>query len=255
MSDYKSVLYMRDILEDHGVTTGDGDSYKAYKKRQEGHYFSFREHVEAMILSLLSANRPWKQVCENKENLKVLFHDYDPYYICNTDPSVFIDGIKSLGCGNKALVRQMNDLKYNIELFERINSIIGDIDHLAANNDPYEVACILSDGVYKVKGFAMALALQYLRNVGVDTFKPDVHIRRILARLGFIPWEDCPVKQIDNAMKHLSEMLGLPITLVNEIIWCYGATGYGEVCAKEPKCYMCTIPGCPYRKCNFVPNN
>ncbi len=252
MADFNAIVTMSNTLKDMGIKFGEDDSYGLLNERKNGHHFSFEEHVEAMVLSLLSANRPWAQIAVNKENLRIIFHGYNPTYICETDPQVFIDAIKRIGCGNRAIVRQMQSLAYNVELFQRINEIIGDIDNLAANNDPYKVACILSDGYYKVKGFAMALALQYLRNVGVDTFKPDVHIRRILVRLGFTPWEDCTVREISDVMNKLSRQLSMPVTYVNEVIWCYGATGYGEICAKEPKCRMCKVEECPYRKSKYV---
>jgi hypothetical protein len=201
-----------------------------------------------MILSLLSANRPWKQIEENIDNLRELFHGYNAEYLTSVEPSVLIEEVTKLGCGNKAIVRQMEGVSYNVRLMQRIVSIIGDLEKLVVNNSPYDVSTVLSSGAYKLQGFAQTLALQYLRNVGIDTCKPDVHIRRILARLRLTPYEDCPICDVMKAMSQLGSELGMPITLVNEIIWSYGATGFGEVCGKTPKCYKCNILECPSRR-------
>lgn len=243
----EDILLMQDVLNNAGLNPSTGHSYKMYALRKDGHTFTFNEHVEAMVLSLLSANRPWKQIEENIDNLRKFFHDYDAEYLATADPVTLTIGVRELGCGNKAIARQMEGLSHNVRLMQRIENIIGNIDNLAANNDPYDVSMVLSSGVYKLQGFAQTLALQYLRNVGIDTCKPDVHIRRILARLGLIPYEDCPVRDVVDAMSKLGSELDMPITLVNEIIWFYGATGFGEVCGKTPKCILCNIVGCPSR--------
>ena len=60
-----------------------------YLLRQSGHVFTFEEHIKAMLLSLLSANRPWKQIEENIDNLDKVFHEYNPEYLLNESPKVW----------------------------------------------------------------------------------------------------------------------------------------------------------------------
>lgn len=248
MVESKDILSMNKVLSEKGIPTGNGYSYAMYLLRQSGHVFTFEEHIKAMLLSLLSANRPWKQIEENIDNLDKVFHQYNPEYLIDENPKVLMDEVCKIGCGNRAIMRQMEGVSYNVRLMQSIVDVIGDLEKLVVNNEPYDVSAILSSGHYKLAGFAQTLALQYLRNVGIDTCKPDVHIRRILARLRLIPYEDCPVIDVVNTMSRLSRELGIPITLVNEIIWTYGATGFGEICAKVPKCYVCQITECPWRK-------
>ena len=56
---------MGSTLKKYKIDPTDSYAYKMYELRQAKHHFSFNEHVEAMVLSLLSANRPWKQIVEN----------------------------------------------------------------------------------------------------------------------------------------------------------------------------------------------
>ena len=247
MSKGDYILSMDTTLVSLGVNANEGHSVKSYIDRVGGKVFTLEEHIEAMMLSLLSANRPWKQIWDNKDKLKEVFHNYDITYLQETSPKVLMDSVCSIGCGNRAIMRQMQGVSGNVNILLRINDIVG-LENLVTRNSPYDVSNLLSSGYYKLNGFAQTLALQYLRNVGIDTCKPDVHIRRILARIGIIPYEDCPVSTVLFAMEQLSEDLGRPITLINEIVWAYGATGYGEVCTKVPRCYECNIKECSYRR-------
>ena len=55
--------------------------------------------------------------------------------------------------------------------------------------DPFEIAKLISTpSPYKLRYVGPALALEYLRNVGIRAGKPDVHVLRILGgeRLGYI---------------------------------------------------------------------
>lgn len=247
MFEPKEILDMRDWLYQRGIKPETGYSYTQYMKREEGVTFNLRDHIKAMILSLLSANRPWKQIEENISKLDEVFNQYDVEYLISEEPKVLMDKVCALGCGNKAIMKQMQGLSGNVSLLESIDNLVG-LERLVVNNEPYDVSLVLSSGYYKLNGFAQTLALQYLRNVGIDTCKPDVHIRRILDRLGVTPYEDCPVGNVLSSMKKLSFELNMSITLINEIIWMYGATGYGEVCTKSPKCNLCVCTTCHTRR-------
>jgi endonuclease III len=246
MTKNNDILVMEDTLRSIGINVEEGYSYKMYSLRKGGYKFTFEDHVEAMVLSLLSANRPWKQIEDNISNISRIFKQYDVDYIMSKNPVEFANEIRSIGCGNRAIVRQMSGLADNIKTLQRIDEVLGDVDKLT-NVKPYKMSELLSDGYYKIHGFAQTLALQYLRNVGVDTCKPDVHIRRILYRLGYTGYEDVSIWKIMSVMEKLSTDLEMPITLINEIIWHYGATGYGEICSKIPKCEICKTEHCKYR--------
>lgn len=246
LSSSKDILLMESTLKKYKIDPTDSYAYKMYELRQAKHHFSFNEHVEAMVLSLLSANRPWKQIVENLDNLREIFCNWDAELIKHKNPAALEFEIGSIGCGNRAINRQMQGLTANIELLQRLQERVEDLEYLVAE-DPYEVSDLLSSYPWKLNGFAQTLALQYLRNVGVDTCKPDVHIRRILARIGFTSYEECSISEIMSVMKQLSAELGLPVTLINEIVWYYGASGYVEMCTKSPKCSICQIMDCRYR--------
>ena len=56
LSSSKDILLMGSTLKKYKIDPTDSYAYKMYELRQAKHHFSFNEHVEAMVLSLLSAN-------------------------------------------------------------------------------------------------------------------------------------------------------------------------------------------------------
>ncbi len=88
-----------------------------------------------------------------------------------------------------------------------------------------------------------ALIWEYLRNVGVDGAKPDVHMKRILGhnRLGFSRYEEATNEEVINAMKQLSDETGLWMAQLDYMFWCFCATGKGEICTANPSCNRCVL--------------
>lgn len=100
-----------------------------------------------------------------------------------------------------------------------------------------------------MKQVGYALAFEYLRNVGIDAAKPDTHIIRILSkeRLGYsdgIPTNE----QAIEIMESISKETGLSISYLDALLWNFCATGFGNICTKEPKCNLCILN--PY--CNSI---
>ena len=96
---------------------------------------------------------------------------------------------------------------------------------------------------YKIKKMGEALACEYLRNVGVDCFKPDVHLKRILGneRLCMIDKVDPSFSELYSAMDVLKKETGLWMAQIDYIIWAFCADGFGEICTANPKCSKCVL--------------
>jgi len=113
------------------------------------------------------------------------------------------------------------------------------------------IAHVLSDPAskYKVIQLGPALALEYLRNVGLDAVKPDLHVLRIAGpdRIALIDDISNPKDVARNLMK-LAKDSKYTAVQVDLALWLLGARGYGEICAAKPKCYLCGVFICT-RKC------
>ncbi|MDD3224501.1 MAG: hypothetical protein PHX70_07335 [Clostridium sp.] len=132
---------------------------------------------------MFSNQRPWGPIAENIQKIDNIFFCYDKNKILSTDKKFFIEKLTEIKCGNRAIVKQMNSLNYNIEIFEKIENQYGSIDIFITSDDPSNIAKKLGNlGEYKLKQIGYTLALEYLRNVGISAIKPDIHIRRILSK-------------------------------------------------------------------------
>ncbi len=141
----------------------------ASEKRLHGQEFTLRDHIRGMVLAMLSNQRPWQPIGMNLDYIDGLFHQYDPEYIITTDPEIFRAGIQEYALGNRNIAAQMRSLSENVQTMHRIIGNYGSMDAFVTHVAPFEVARIISDPAsgYKLNRIGIALALEYLRNVGI----------------------------------------------------------------------------------------
>ncbi len=77
--------------------------------RAEGKKFSIQEHVEGMILVLISGQNKWYKVERQLENIKKLFFEYEPYEILKRDGYYFFTGLRELGANGRFAERQISE--------------------------------------------------------------------------------------------------------------------------------------------------
>ncbi|MTI70051.1 MAG: hypothetical protein FH751_07350 [Firmicutes bacterium] len=211
--------------------------------RNRGKKFSFNEHLEGLIFSLLSNQRPWEPIRKNKEKIKEIFYNFNKEKILNTDKEVFVEKLKEIKCGNRAIKKQMESLNYNIGVLNRIEKDFDSLDKFVTNLSPHNIAKELASGdKYKLKQIGYALAFEYLRNVGIDAVKPDTHIIRILSnkRLGYSSSTPTPEEAVE-ILEYISRETGFSLSYIDALLWNFCASGYGDICTKEPKCKICKL--------------
>lgn len=216
---------------------------QASEERTFGKIFDLRDHVRGMILSQLSNQRPWGPIAANMPHINKLFYDYNPEKLKITEPSELVKGLQKLRCGNRSIQKQMDSLSINIQTFERIASEQGSIDAFVTSESPSVISKKLSDaGKYKLVQIGFTLALEYLRNVGITTIKPDVHVRRTLSseRLGFSQYLPSEIEAYEILM-HASEESGINPIYLDNLLWLFCAQDYGNICGSNPKCAQCSL--------------
>ena len=172
---------LRNCEFDYEQTIKDLGQVAASEARLNGNAFGFRKHLHGLLLSQLSNQRPWKPIAQNLENIRIVFHDYDPEALQHADPISLAESICKIRCGNRAILKQMNGLAANINTLRSIERDFGSLDRFVTSQEPHIVASVISTpGPYKLKFVGPALAMEYLRNVGIRATKPDLHVRRNL---------------------------------------------------------------------------
>lgn len=213
------------------------------ERRARGGSFCLRDHVRGLLLSQLSAQRPWGPIARNLDAIGRVFHGYDPDALREADAGKLTAEILDLRCGNRQVAGQIRSLRENIDTLRRIESEHGSLDTFVTSQPTDEVARLISTpGRYKLRYVGFTLAIEYLRNVGIRAGKPDVHIRRILGheRLGFS--DEHPAETEAFALvERLAAEAGCNPTYLDNLLWIFCAQDYGDVCGARPRCGVCDL--------------
>ncbi|MBN4056710.1 DNA-3-methyladenine glycosylase I [bacterium AH-315-J21] len=92
-----------------------------------------------------------------------------------------------------------------------------------------------------------ATGADFLKDIGMGGFKPDIHVQRILRRLGI--WSGIGTELSDIFGKIRNET-GLSFPEIDRLLFRYGSGHklYHPICALTPICGMCYVRQCPERR-------
>ena len=240
--DYRYLLVMRDYLRESGKLYSTTFPQLVHQ-RQQGKVFSFEEHLRGLIYAQLSAHAQWHRVAPKLPRVDDLFFQYDEQAILAREGSYFTAGLKQLSCASQCTNRQMNHLKENIAMLQKIVSEYGSMDAYVTSAPPETIVRDLAAGPHKLYSIGPALAWEYLRNVGIDGVKPDIHVCRFLGadRMGESDQEQAAPAEAVAIVRKMSEQLHLPMVEIDSILWSYCASHYGEICTATPRCDACVV--------------
>ena len=239
------LFVIRDYLQKYHIEYN-ADAIASIRERRAGKQFTINEHIKAMVYSLMTNQTVWNRIVPYLNSIDKIFRDYDPEYIKHADPDDMAEEIFYLKCGNMSTRKQMQALKGNVEVFERLSKEYGSVDAYITGIDAEKVVESLSKNgsEYKLGMMGEALVWEYLRNVGIDGVKPDTHIRRFLSgnRMGApLVGSPAPIEEVYRQVNALSEKTGLLKAEIDNLIWSFCADGYGEICTAKPHCDKCPI--------------
>ncbi len=235
----EQIEQVKKTLHKEGVDFENDGIIQKVEERKNGKKYSFSEHLRGLIFSLLSSQRPWKQIEDNVDEIDKIFHDYDPDYLRSKDSSdEIVTRIKEMKCGNRNIIAQVESLPNNVDVFYEIEAEHQSLDNFldGKGGTPYEVAQELASGKkFKLKQVGLALALEYLRNVGIDTVKPDLHICRIIGpeRLDFVIEDRKPSpEKAFKIMMDVADQLRVSPAYLDSLLWLFGS----NICGGNPEC-------------------
>ena len=240
--DSNVIFLIKKYLVDRGVVNADIDD-NAVVQRQRGKSFSFEEHLRALIYALLTNQRRWSDVEPHLPEIDRLFFGYDVAKVNTCTGDYFEQGIRDLRCGNRNIHNQMQSLHENIKTLRVIENQYGSLDRYVTSKSPDEVVVDIANGRYKLHTVGTALAWEYLRNVGIDGAKPDLHLKRFMGsdRMGVSRSLEASDNEVITEIKLLSDATGLTRFEIDFIIWCFCADSKGEVCTANPRCNICPV--------------
>ncbi|OLA74606.1 MAG: hypothetical protein BHW62_02975 [Acinetobacter sp. CAG:196_36_41] len=231
--------YLKDKVQEIDLTI-----LEAVNARKNGKSFSFEEHLRGFVYAQISALVSWKKIKNNQSRLDEIFCNFDRLQLKEKSAEDLINEITAIKCHNPYTTKnQMHYLKANIETFEKIEQEYGSLENFITHSAPSNIIKLLADSksTYKLKYAGVALVCEYLRNLGMDIIKPDVHIKRIASveRLNLVTAKN-DYKIIDE-FQELAQEIGVSQVKMDYLLWNYCSKGYGEVCTATPKCDACVI--------------
>jgi hypothetical protein len=239
LADLRSMLARRIDVE---RTLREFGQVDAAKRRAAGASFDLSAHVRGLVLAQLSNQRAWLPIARRLDAVTSVFHGFDPARLEVAPPADIVEGLRRISCGNRAIHRQAAALAANIATLRRIDLEVG-LDRFVTARPPAVVAKALSapTSPTKLRELGFTLAMEYLRNVGVSAVKPDLHLKRILgpARLGL--WDGRREEELVPRFEELAREAGVTAVELDNLVWLFGARGYGELCGAAPRCEECTL--------------
>lgn len=212
---------------------------------------TLQDHVRAMIYAELSNNRPWQRIQENIDNgnIPAIFCNFGVDQLKNANPNQLVQDLQSINCGNRQIRRQMNTLKNNIAVLERIDHDNGSIHNYYSTKKAHDLVKELSIfySKNKLKSMGVPLVCEYLKGVGIGVVKPDVHLRRIIGRLGYSSKTPADEWETIRICDEIAVEYNLSHYEVDSILWQYCADRKFAVCGATPICKKCGVTNCPNR--------
>ena len=135
----------------------------------------------------------------------------------------------------------MESLSENIQTLQRIAADHGSIDHYYNSTDIDVVIKSLaySGKKYKLNYMGLALVCEYLKGAGLDIIKPDIHVCRIIGRLGYSKHNPATDWEAIDVSRSIAAEYNLSMAAVDTILWQYGVENKLGICGAEPKCSDC----------------
>ena len=213
----------------------------ALEARLHGKTFGLNDHVRGLLLAQLSSNRPWGPIASNLHRIDEVFLHYDPQSLKEADAGDLANQIMSINCGNRGIHKQMQGLRQNIETFEEI----GTIDRFVTSQRPEVIAQQFASGRHKLIQIGFPLAMEYLRNVGINTVKPDVHICRMIGPERLALTDEIPSpEQAHAVLMAWAENSDHSAMYIDNLLWLFAAKDYGRICTAKPRCEICFVSKC-----------
>ena len=180
------------------------------------------------------------------DDIKKAFSDYDIYRV-----SQYTDKDLEKMMNNPKLIRNEKKLKACIEnakIMKNISEEYGSFGEFLSGlgNNLRELREELRT---KLKYLGPVLIHEYLKEIGIDSIKPDVHVVKVMHRLGLVDSEKISSDSIDRVVKmaeKMSRATGEKLNVIDAIFWMYGGGGDNHVkkaiCSKnQPLCTECPL--------------
>jgi endonuclease III len=222
------------------------------KKRETGTQWGNNQVFESLVRSVLSANTDWSKVERVLPELSALFHGFSLSWYAALPLSevneALVPWFKERRANSQSLRKNLERLVETANQLSHLSKDHGSLENYLAhlsvqqNGDIKAVAASLGEhqSPAKLPGLGVALAAEFLKNVGHDVSKPDRHINRAAGSFGlvqFANWHDrngtrppaagkYELRTVMRVMELWAQELGFRAAFLDNAVWL--------LCAKKP---------------------
>ena len=139
--------------------------------------------------------------------------------------------------------RKLNDCITNARTMRDLSKQYGSFgEFLDQHKDNFEE---LKERILGFRSVGNAVALDYLKDIGMDFIKPDIHVLRIFSRLGLISSEN-EFNEAILVAEAFKKATNERLSVIDAVFWMYGGGGDGHlqkaICNKNnPLCGECPV--------------
>ncbi len=186
--------------------------------------------------------------------LKIAFKDFDFEIVKDWNEKEIEELMQ-----NKKIIRNKNKLRaiiFNAKVFTELIQEYGSFQvFLSRHSDPEEIHTYIEKRFHYL---GKITTYDFLKRIGLNFIKPDIHIRRLYKRLGWLNSMSDNNKNLNKIFEitdYISTATKHNLNYIDGVFWLF-CSGYKDVmtiaiCGAVPKCEICYVNHCKYREVNL----
>jgi endonuclease III len=221
--------------------------------RRDGWRPNDAEAVQALLLSYLSAMTDWSRIQGALPHILDAMRDWTPAHVASLsrkDLARLHRWFLEHRLGSVLLRQQLRWLPAAASILERMSIAAGSVDAFIerAQEAGKTIELLTSkESEWKLPGVGVALAAEFLKNMGHDDFKPDRHMLRMLGSHRLNVVGNPTQLEVRRWGLQLAREMNMPAAQLDQMLWLYCARGYAAVCNARPRCGECPFaPTCRF---------
>lgn len=217
---------------------GTYDPWKPYRLSE----LTDEKLFDVLFDAVFSTQTDWREYVKKSQNIKKLLPMDDLAAFSQVDVEEIYNDIVSEGSGVRFLKRKLTWMRDNASKVMMLQQEYGSFKDFIEQNwneDLPDMIAGKKDPKYKLAGVKDAVSREFLKNIGFDAAKPDVHIKRLLGRWGIA--DEKNIASVLEQMRLFEEATGKSKGEIDWVFWQFCANGYGEICGADPKCEECLL--------------
>ena len=186
--------------------------------------------------------------------LKIAFKDFDFEIIKDWNEKEIEELMK-----NKKIIRNKNKIRaiiFNAKAFKELINEYGSFQGFLSKQSAPEKTYTYIEKRFHYLG--KITTYDFLKRIGLNFIKPDIYIRRLYKRLGWLTSMSDNNKNLNKIFEisdYISYNTRHNLNYIDGVFWLF-CSGYKDVmtmsvCGAVPKCGICYVNHCKYREVNF----